>query len=106
MKKKTIIIYTMLCIALCIGSGITAKAVEARYLACPDINCPGRMVEQQTNTVKIYDKPQHCSVHAFCETQLSYTLHEWELRCTECGYVSRSWSVYDNIHTSHSNAPD
>ena len=68
MKKGNEIISTVLCIAFCVGSGITANAVEARYLACPDFNCPGRIIEREYDTRNGYGETRPCGM--------------WEYSCT------------------------
>ncbi len=102
MKKTIMIVSTMLCIVLCAGGGITANAIEARYLACPDINCPGKVLEREVNRQIVYESPQICDEHPFCTVQKRYTEHYWVLGCTECGYLRESWCSYDNVVLIHS----
>ncbi len=98
MKKTIMIVSTMLCIGLCAGGGITANAIEARYLACPDINCPGRVVERERDRRERYGETKPCTHHAFCTQQLTWTVHYMWNRCTECGYVKDEWTYEDNYH--------
>lgn len=103
MKKTIMIVSTMLCIGLCVGGGITANAIEARYLACPDINCPGRMIDREEKVYPVFQKPEHCSEHSFCEIQRSYIRHDWVNQCNECGYIRTTWAVLTDYKESHSN---
>ncbi len=97
MKKGNEIISTVLCIAFCVGSGITANAVEARYLACPDFNCPGRIIEREYDTRNGYGETRPCGMHPFCTEQLVWTIHYMKNQCNECGFVKGpAWTNKDN----------
>ncbi len=103
MKKYIIIAPLVLSIALCTVGSKTANAMEARYLACPDGNCPGRMLEREVKTETVYKEPVNCTEHPFCQKQFYYTVHYWEFSCNECGHVSREWTSIKNHPPLHSN---
>lgn len=96
MKKTIMIVSTMLCIGLCVGGGITANAIEARYLACPDMNCPGRMIEREQEREQWYGDFRPCDEHKSCTQRLTWTVHKMQELCNECGYIRRAWQYDDN----------
>lgn len=98
MKKTILIVSTMLCIGLCVGGGITANAIEARYPVCPDIDCAGRIVEYEWATIVQYGETRECSNHPFCTQQLTWTIHYMTRRCEKCGFVKDDWRYEDNYH--------
>lgn len=99
MKKTIMIVSTMLCIGLCAGGGITANAIEARYLACPDMNCPGRIIERECGIKPGYGETKPCGEHPFCTQQLCWLVHYMEYQCNECGYKKGDgWTYKDSYN--------
>ena len=103
MRKSIAVVSTIMCIALCMGFVMQVNAVEARYLACPDWSCGGMIVDSEISRTTIYEEPQHCKEHSFCQTQVSYILQYMQAECNECGYIMKTWSNRYNYQTTHSN---